>query len=81
MSDPKYFQDLGENYSGWPGSRYAGLMTFRYLKLFCTYAGENTPLNNLETIKQAFDFEQKYFFPDYIIKLELTGRLSRKSPL
>lgn len=41
LHDPRFFVDVREGYSECPINRLAGLMTFRYLKLFCEKRATN----------------------------------------
>lgn len=62
MHDESYMQDIGEGYSNCALRHAAGLMTYRYLKLFSTKAGEASRLNGLSTksLIEAWDADQTF---------------------
>jgi len=70
MTTPKYFPDIDESYSNWPGNRDAGLLTFRYLKLFCSTTSTYKELNKLHDNSQIQAFESANFFVDHILRQE-----------
>lgn len=70
MHDAKYLPSIGEGYSICPVSRISGLMTFRYLKLFCTKLGEHKNLDQLLTFEQIKKYETDNCFIDYFIRNE-----------
>jgi hypothetical protein len=70
IHDEKCMADIGEGYEACPVSRVAGLMTFRYLKLFCTKSNEHNMLNDLLTIEQIKEYEQKNCFINHFIRNE-----------
>jgi hypothetical protein len=70
MHDEKCMADIGEGYGACSVSRVAGLMTFRYLKLFCTKSDEQENLKELSSIEQIGDYENDNCFIDYFIRNE-----------
>jgi hypothetical protein len=59
IHDSDYFADVGEGYSCWPGSSIAGLMTFRYLNLFCVTTSDKARLGYLNSVDSIIKFESK----------------------
>jgi len=70
MQNPRYFIDIREGYAASPISRSAGLLTFRYLKLFCTKSGDSRNLNALSSFKKIKDYESTFCFIDRFIRNE-----------
>ncbi len=70
IHDKKYMYDIGEGYGPCSLSRIAGLLTYRYVKLFCTQDDELTNLNDLSTFDQLADYETKYCFIDRFVRNE-----------
>ena len=70
MHDEKFMADIREGYRACSVSRVAGLMTFRYLNLFCTKLDEQNNLNRLSTMKQIMDYDNENCFIDYFIRNE-----------
>jgi hypothetical protein len=70
MHDPKYQPDIEEGYSDSAVSQNAGLLTFRYLYLFCTKDGEWNNLNKLSTLDEISNYENEQCFIDYFIRNE-----------
>jgi len=70
MHDERYLSAIGEGYSACSVSRIAGLMTFRYLTLFCTKLGEQKNLNQLSTFEQIKSYENHNCFIDHFIRNE-----------
>lgn len=70
LHDEAYMQDIGEGYCDSALRHVAGLMTFRYLKLFSTRVGEEHRLNDLSTYAsiEAWDTEQT--FVEHFIRME-----------
>lgn len=70
MHDESYMQDIGEGYSNSALRHAAGLLTYRYLKLFSTREGEESRLNDLSTrsLIEAWDAEQT--FVETFIRME-----------
>lgn len=70
MHDSKYSADIGEGYSECSVSRIAGILTFRYLTLFCTRLGEKRNLNQLSTFEQIKSYDNENCFIDHFIRNE-----------
>lgn len=70
MHNPKYRMELREGYGVSSISHTAGLLTFRYLKLFCTKAGELEQLNHLSTPSQIRRYEREFCFINHFIRNE-----------
>jgi len=70
MQSPRYIMDIREGYGENSISRTAGLLTFRYLKLFCTKSGDSKRLNSLSSFKQIKDYENEFCFIDRFIRNE-----------
>lgn len=62
MHDESYMRDIGEGYSKCALRHTAGLLTYRYLKLFSTKASEERRLNDLTTKSriEAWDADQTF---------------------
>lgn len=70
MHDKKCLPDIGEGYSACPVSRVAGLMTFRYLTLYCAKSNEPGALHELSTHGQIMEYERQKCFINHFIKNE-----------
>ena len=70
MHDTKHLMDIGEGYGASSVSRTAGLLTFRYLKLFCTKRGDSKKLDYLSTFDQIKSYENEFCFIDRFIRKE-----------
>ena len=70
MHDPNHIDGIGIDYSDCSVSRFVGLMTFRYLKLFCTKLEAQNKLERLSTFEQIKYYENKNCFIDYFIRNE-----------
>jgi hypothetical protein len=70
MQDHRYFDAVGEGYSDSPASRHVGLLTFRYLTLFCTKVGENDRLSALAAFDDVKAYARDHCFIDFFIHNE-----------
>jgi hypothetical protein len=70
MHDETYRTDLGEGYWRCGLSRFAGLMTFRYMKIFACKQGEINALRAVSTPEQLGDYERRNCLIDYFIRNE-----------
>lgn len=61
---------IGEGYARHPLSAHAGLLTYRYLRLFCTREGEDAPLLELKTPDDIAAFHRQACFVDAFIRNE-----------
>lgn len=68
--DPDHLPDLGEGFSACLLSEFAGLMTYRYLKLYCSARGEMKGLSKLDNLEQLRDFERRNCFVSHFIRTE-----------
>ncbi|MEM9090861.1 MAG: hypothetical protein AAGC93_19200 [Cyanobacteria bacterium P01_F01_bin.53] len=70
MHDKRYWYDFCEGYGVRPVSKVAGLLTYRYLKLFCTKNDELNKLDTLSTFHQLADYEKENCFITHFIRNE-----------
>lgn len=70
MHDEAHSRDIGEGYGHGPLSKVAGLMTFRYLRLFSTRAGEERRLNRLSSQSAIETWDAERTFVDAFIRTE-----------
>lgn len=70
MHDKKYWYDFGEGYGASSLSGIAGLLTYRYIKLFCSKKGESGNMNALSTFDSLANYEKENCFIDYFIRNE-----------
>lgn len=69
MHDRNYWEDFGEKYSSYPIREFAGLLTYRYIKLFCL--GNFKDITSLDGLK---NFEQHKCYIDYFVRNEYLER-------
>ncbi|MEO1957260.1 MAG: hypothetical protein ABGX03_04970 [Methylophilaceae bacterium] len=70
MHSPKYSMDLREGYGANSVSKNAGLLTYRYLKLFCTKSGNLKRLDKLSSFKQIKQYDSEHCFINRFIRNE-----------
>lgn len=70
LHDQAYIPDIGEGYSDCALSKVAGLMTFRYLKLFSIRKAENSQLQGLSTQSEIEVWDAEHTFVDAFIRNE-----------
>jgi hypothetical protein len=70
LHDETYWCDVGEGYWRFALNRYAGLLTYRYLKIFTCKKGELDVLKKLSTPEQLAEHERQHCFIDYFIRNE-----------
>lgn len=70
MNDPKFYYDFGEGYAASPLSTVAGIMTFRYLGLFCMTAEEPKVIDVLPSSARIREFEENNCFVEHFIRNE-----------
>jgi len=70
LHDETYWGDVHEGYWRFPMNRFAGLMTYRYLKLFACKKGENDLMRPITTPEQLAAFERDHCFIDHFIRNE-----------
>jgi len=70
LHDPAYRSDIGEGYWKWPASRFAGLLTWRYMKLFTCREGGLGTLKSIATPEQLAGHESGECFIDCFVRNE-----------
>src|SRR6478672_258548 len=70
LHDETYFADVGEGYWRYPLNRFAGLLTYRYLKLFTCKVGELDLLTSVSTPVQLAEHDIARNFIDHFIRNE-----------
>ncbi|HET6806881.1 MAG TPA: hypothetical protein VFH59_15715 [Frateuria sp.] len=70
LHDPDYWPDIGEGYRQCALSQFAGLLTYRYMKLFTCKRGELRELRAVATPAQLAEHESKRCFIDYFVRNE-----------
>lgn len=70
LHDENYWPDVGEGYRQCALSRFAGLLTYRYMKLFTCKQGELPALRAVSTPAQLAAYEREHCFIDYFIRNE-----------
>ena len=69
MHSPDYWEEYGEGYAYSPVNRYAGLLTYRYLKLFCRQSASDNH-EHLLSFDEMVRFEERNCFIDHFIRNE-----------
>jgi len=70
VHDETYWADFGEGYWRFPMNRFAGLMTYRYMKLFTCRKGELDTLRAVTTPEQLAEHARRQCFIDHFIRNE-----------
>ncbi len=70
LHDETYWPDVGEGYWRSGLSRFAGLLTYRYMKLFTCKKGELAALRSVSTPEQLVEHEMGNCFIDHFIRNE-----------
>lgn len=70
MHDPKYALKIAKKYGECTFNDIAGLLTHRYLTLFCTKSGESKKLKSLSTYDEVHNYENEYCVIDRFVHLE-----------
>src|SRR5688500_11264935 len=70
LHDETYWADVGEGYWRSGLSRFAGLLTYRYMKLFSCKKGELDALRSVSTPEQLAEYERNNCFIDHFIRNE-----------
>ena len=65
VHNSKHWHDFGEGYGKYPMSQVAGLLTYRYLKLFC-----KNDFNKIKTLEELQQFEKANCYINYFIHNE-----------
>ena len=68
INDEATYHDIGEGYGSSPVSPHAGILTYRFLRLFC--CAENEPLDYFDNYEELASFENNKSFIDYFIRNE-----------
>lgn len=70
LHDEAYCADIGEGYWRCPMSRFTGLLTYRYMKIFACRKGELDLLRSISTREQLVRHERQHCFIDHFIRNE-----------
>ena len=70
VHNENFWFDYGEGYGRAPLNKFAGLYTYRYLKLYCCAKNRNNALLNISTYDQLVSFEKENCFIDFFITNE-----------
>ena len=70
IHDLKNFRYIGEGYGSVMFCQFAGFLTFRYVKLYCTKVEEISNLYDLSTYDQLKNYEREYCFVDRFVRNE-----------
>lgn len=70
LHDETYWAGVGEGYWRFPLNRFAGLLTYRYMKIFTCKKGELGNLRAVSTPEQLAEHERKHCFIDCFIRNE-----------
>lgn len=70
MHDPVTRHDIGEGYGTCAMSQVAGLMSYRFVRLFCTREGELKALDALDSLPRLADYVARQCFVPHIIRME-----------
>lgn len=70
MHDGRELPDVGDGYARSALGRVAGLLSYRYLKLFTCRKGESEMLHRLSTFEQVAAHERDHCFIDHFIRNE-----------
>lgn len=65
IHDCKHWHDFGQSYGKYPMSHVAGMLTYRYLRLFC-----KTDFKNINSLEQLQAFEKNNCYINYFIRNE-----------
>jgi len=65
MNDKDYWNDFGEGYGVNPIARFAGLLSYRYINLFCRHSPAQ-----ITSIKDLISYEKTNCFINYFIRTE-----------
>lgn len=70
LHDETYRADMGEGYWRYPLNRFAGLLTYRYLRLFTCRKGELRKLGAISTPEQLVEHDRQHCFIEHFIRNE-----------
>jgi hypothetical protein len=69
MNDETYWEEFGEGYAYSPVNRFAGLLTYRYVRLFCRQSDE-AHHENLASFEELLSYERQNCYIDHFIRTE-----------
>ncbi|WP_424683481.1 hypothetical protein [Frateuria sp. YIM B11624] len=70
LHDPAYWGDIGEGYWRCPLNRFAGLLTYRYLRLFTSRKNHMGGLRAISSPEQLAEHDRQHCFVRYFIRNE-----------
>lgn len=70
LHDETYWRDVGEGYWSCPLNRFAGLLTYRYMRLFTARKRQLGTLRKVSTPEQLAAHERQHCFINYFIRNE-----------
>lgn len=70
LHDEAYWPDVGEGYWRFPLNRFAGFLTYRYLRVFTCRKSELDKLKQVSTPGQLVDYDRNECFVDRFIRNE-----------
>ena len=70
MHNRRYIDDIGEGYRNCSINRSCGLMTYRYLMLFCNKGDGLEDINKLSKYSKILEYEKDNCFIDFFIRNE-----------
>ena len=74
IHDPQNSEIVADGYEYSRFKHCAGILSYRYLKLFCSFAGENSPMQKLTSNNELMEFDNTNCFIDYFIRNEKLER-------
>lgn len=70
LHDDTYLADVGEGYWRFPLNRFAGFLTYRYLRVFTCRKGELAKLGQVTTPERLVDYDGRHCFVHHFIRNE-----------
>lgn len=70
LHDETYWPDVGEGYWRFPLNRFAGFLTYRYLRVFTCRKGELRRLSAISSAAQLAEYDRSRCFIDHFIRNE-----------
>lgn len=70
MNDKQYCHDFGEGFGVSPISQFAGLLTYRYMRLFCCKDHESVNLEKLDSFESLAEYAGERCFVDHFIRMK-----------
>ncbi len=71
LHDEAYWSDVGEGYWRFGLNQFAGLLTYRYMRLFTCRKGELGALKSVSTPEQLVEHEKKNCFIQHFVRNEM----------